>query len=141
LFRQPLGYEVSMTDRQVNIYSEQTGIVISLIGIKTRKHGPVEDVLDGLLKELESQFEELTVSDLYSNPIDGFEGLAVPITGSYAGSKVSGLVAVISIDDQQLFYIVALIPDGPEGPAWNIDGRPVLETLIRSIDFFPPVGQ
>lgn len=141
-FRPPNGYLVELNEEKgsASIYSEDTGIVISLIGVSTGKHGPAESVLDGLLGTLAGSFEDLTISDPYSTPLDGKEGLAAPITGIYHNQKVSGLVSVNLISDHQLFFAIALIPDKSDEPAWSLVGRPVLEALMGSIDFFPPAA-
>jgi hypothetical protein len=121
--------------------NEQTGIVISLTGITTRSFGSIERVITGLLENMSKSFTNFTYEPFFAHPIDGHDGIASLIHGDLSGERVSGLVLVVAPSDTQLFYAITFIPDSPEGSIWQSDGWPVLDAVISSLDFFPPITE
>jgi hypothetical protein len=139
-FRVLMGYKLREDGRTVTMLNDQTGIVISLAGITTRSYGSIERVITGLLDNMSKSFTNFTHEPYFAHPVDGYEGLASIIHGELSGEKVSGLVLVVAPSDTQLFYAITFIPDSPEGSIWQSDGWPVLDAIISSLEFFPPVS-
>jgi hypothetical protein len=140
-FRNLIGYEVRVRESQATIFNEQTGIAVSLSGFSTPDYGSIERVINGLLTNLAKSFTEFSSEPVFSNPIDGKEGLAAIIHGKLSGENVSGLVVVIAPSDTQLFYAIAMVPDSIEGSVWQTDGWPVMDAVLSSLEFFPPAGE
>lgn len=140
-FRYLLGYRVRDDGKTITMLNEQTGIVISLTGITTRSFGSIERVITGLLENMSKSFTNFTYEPFFAHPVDGHDGIASLIQGELSGERVSGLVLVVAPSDTQLFYAITFIPDSPEGSIWQSDGWPVLDAVISSLDFFPPITE
>jgi len=139
-FRHLLGYKVRVEGNAVTMRNDQSGIVITYSGFTTpRSYRSVDFVINGLLDNLSDSFTEFTNEPVFASPVDGFDGMASIIHGNYSGERVSGLVLVVGPSKTQLFYAITLIPDSPEGSMWQSDGWPVMDAIISSLDFFPPV--
>ena len=137
-FRRLIGYEVNVRENSATMVNEQTGIVISLAGFTTPAPRSLDRIITWFLDNLSNNFTEFSYEPFFSNPVNEFDGLASIIHGKLEGEDVSGLMLVIAPDDTQIFYTITFIPDSPEGSMWQSDGWPVLDTVLTSLEFFPP---
>ena len=140
-FRNLIGYEIRVRENQVTIFNEETDFAVSLSGFTAREYGSLERVILGLLDNISKSFTTFTAEPIFPNPVDGHDGVAAIVHGELKGENVSGLVVVLAPDDTQLFYAIAMIPDTPEGSVWQVDGWPVMDAVLSSLEFFPPTGE
>ena len=140
-FRNLIGYESRVTENRVTIFSEETDFAVSLSGFTAREYGSLERVIIGLLDNISNSFTTFAAEPIFANPVDGHDGVAAIVHGELRGENVSGLVIVLAPGDKQLFYAIAMIPDTPEGSVWQVDGWPVMDAVLSSLEFFPPTGE
>lgn len=140
-FQPPIGYEERYQPGQVTLTSEDEDIILSLIGSSIRRIPDLEIILDHFLEIIQESFHEFETGTSYPFTISGNDGIAIDVTGEWSETPIEGKIAIVAVNDEQLFYAVAISANGEEGAGWEPNGSQVFDAVIDSISFFKPSEQ
>jgi hypothetical protein len=137
-FRPPLGFIERYQYGQVTLTSDDGGTVLSLIGGRSINGEDTESDLFNFAELISDTFQELNIGTPYQFLVEDVEGLATDVDGIWGDSTVSGRIVVISPDEEQIFYALAISSSNTSRGGWEPEGRQVFEAVLGSVTFFPP---
>lgn len=139
-FRAPLGYLENYQYGQVTLTSEDGDTVLSLIGGKALGSEDIENNLKSFVELISDSenFRELNISTPYEFNVEEALGLATDVDGMWGQSPISGRIVVVSPQEEQIFYALAISSKDPSGSGWEPEGRQAFEAVLNSVTFFAP---
>lgn len=140
-FRAPLGYLERYQYGQVTLTSDDGDTVLSLIGGRTLSSEDVESNLSSFIDLIfnSENFQDLNIGTPYGFRIEDAEGLATDVEGVWGESPISGRIVVVSPDEEQIFYALAISSNDTSGSGWEPEGRQAFDMVLGSVSFFPPI--
>ncbi|HET6597438.1 MAG TPA: hypothetical protein VFG81_17545 [Anaerolineales bacterium] len=135
--RVPISYASQINEREVFISDLEGALVISFasIGSTSSEEEIIDEYLNALARRSDGEFEKTPAEPV---TVDGLEGMAFDLTGSFAGSPLQGKTFIVPRDSNRFLFALGMSNIAEDETAWEEQGIKVFEAIVESIEFFEP---
>jgi hypothetical protein len=128
--------EVELNDDSIDLSDPSGEFLVSLNGRSYIASGyTLESFLGKYLDELVSRGGTLHASEPYAIVVDGKDGVAVNVLGSFLGTPIAGKAVAISPGKDFIVFGLGMSLLSVHQNHWNESGSVIFEDLLESIDF------
>ncbi len=137
----PEGFTASKRGGQMTVSNTDQSFLMSM-SLAPRKDDMNTSAarLERFVANVKKDLNDLTVSGQYGVTVGGCEGLAVDVTGTLMGEMNTVRIVVVDTGEPGFFVAFAFMVDGADGLGWQTTGRPALEAILQSVEFYAPVN-
>jgi hypothetical protein len=128
--------EFETDDYSVNISDKGGELIISLNGKPyIASIYTLESFLDKYIVEMASRGGSFNQSDPYEIRVDGMNGIAIDLTGTFLNDPMAGKAVAISPGKDFIIFGLGMSNQGTHKNGWIESGSPIFEAIIASIKF------
>lgn len=138
--RVPQNFQMKIRNTQATINNEDSSILVSM-SISPRKSADqtMESVLTSFTENFGKEVGDLKTEAPSSVKVGKLDGKAVKVAGTLFGVKSTGQVVAVDTGEPGFLIAFGFAANGPIGNRWETEGSRVFDTILASIEFFPPV--
>lgn len=138
--RVPLNFEIKTRNKQATINNQDSSILISMsVAPHKSADQTLESVLSGFVENVGAEVPDFKASEPYAVKVGKLDGQAIKVTGTLFNVKSTGQAVVVDTGEPGFLIAFGFAANGPIGTRWEMEGSRVFDTILASIEFFPPV--
>ena len=135
-FQPVSGYDTSVQGNTVSVVDKTGSLVILITGMTSNSGKSAEAIMDEYMNAVAKKGNgEFKRGTLHKITLNGVDGLAVDVTGTFLGKSMRGLSVIIMPTKTQFLYGLGVNVDSIDENQWEHEGSRVFSALLNSVKF------